>query len=56
MDLPVSETPLYNHTLPQIEQWLKEQGCKQDKKELEHWRLKKQPGKLKFGWTSSKLQ
>lgn len=41
MDLPVPETPLYNHTLPQIEQWLKNQGCKQDEKELEHWQLKK---------------
>ncbi|MEO0967087.1 MAG: DUF3143 domain-containing protein [Cyanobacteria bacterium J06639_18] len=41
MDLPVPETPLYNHTLPQIEQWLTHQGCEQDKKELEHWELKR---------------
>ncbi|MDJ0693151.1 MAG: DUF3143 domain-containing protein [Mastigocoleus sp. MO_167.B18] len=41
MDLPVPETPLYNHTLPQIEQWLKQQGCEQDKTELEHWQLKR---------------
>jgi Protein of unknown function (DUF3143) len=36
--LPV-ETPLYNHTLPQIEQWLKERGCKQDNEQLHCWHL-----------------
>ena len=41
MDLPVPETPLYNHTLPQIEQWLKEQDCEQDERELECWYLKR---------------
>ncbi len=39
MSLPPSQTPLYNHPLPQIEQWLKEQGCEQDNKELHYWRL-----------------
>ncbi|EFA73681.1 conserved hypothetical protein [Raphidiopsis brookii D9] len=36
------ETPLYNHPLPQIEEWLKYQGCQQDETELHCWRLKKQ--------------
>ncbi|EFA69317.1 DUF3143 domain-containing protein [Cylindrospermopsis raciborskii LB2897] len=36
------ETPLYNHPLPQIEEWLKHQGCQQDETELHCWRLKKQ--------------
>ncbi|MHC5818839.1 MAG: DUF3143 domain-containing protein, partial [Nostoc sp.] len=30
MPLLPSDTPLYNHSLPQIEQWLKDQGCQQD--------------------------
>jgi hypothetical protein len=36
--LPV-DTPLYNHTLPQIEQWLRNQGCKQDNQQLHCWHL-----------------
>lgn len=36
-----SETPLYNHPLPQIEQWLKTQGCQQDQKHLHLWRIKR---------------
>ncbi len=39
MSLPPSETPLYNHPLPQIEQWLKQQGCEQDEKQLHCWRI-----------------
>ncbi|MEA5576792.1 DUF3143 domain-containing protein [Anabaena sp. UHCC 0451] len=36
-----ADTPLYNHSLPQIEQWLKDQGCQQDETELHCWRLQK---------------
>ncbi|NET73929.1 MAG: DUF3143 domain-containing protein [Sphaerospermopsis sp. SIO1G2] len=36
-----SNKPLYSHPLPQIEQWLKEQGCQQDDSELHCWRLQK---------------
>ncbi|TAE60704.1 MAG: DUF3143 domain-containing protein [Nostocales cyanobacterium] len=36
-----SHKPLYSHPLPQIEQWLKEQGCQQDENELHCWRLQK---------------
>lgn len=36
-----ANTPLYNHPLPQIEQWLKEQGCQQDETELHCWRLER---------------
>ncbi|TFI55792.1 DUF3143 domain-containing protein [Mastigocladus laminosus UU774] len=39
MSLPPSETPLYNHPLPQIEQWLKQQGCEQDEKQLHCWHI-----------------
>ncbi len=41
MSFPPSDTPLYNHPLPYIEQWLKEQGCQQDEKELHCWRVKR---------------
>ena len=36
-----SETPLYNHPLPQIEQWLENRGCQQDSKLLHLWRIQK---------------
>jgi len=37
--LPPANTPLYNHPLPDIEQWLQAQGCKQDKSDLHCWQL-----------------
>ncbi|MGB3238215.1 MAG: DUF3143 domain-containing protein [Geitlerinemataceae cyanobacterium] len=39
MTLPTADTPLYNHPLPDIEDWLKSKGCQQDLEELSHWRL-----------------
>jgi hypothetical protein len=41
MTLPSADTPLYNHPLPQIEQWLKAQGCQQDRNELHCWRVER---------------
>ncbi len=41
MSLLSSDTPLYNHSLPQIEQWLREQGCQQDDQEPHCWHVKK---------------
>ena len=35
------DTPLYNHTLPQIEQWLKDLGCQQDEGQLHCWRVQR---------------
>jgi hypothetical protein len=43
-----SDTPLYNHPLPQIEQWLKDQGCQQDETELHCWRLQKSSWKAEL--------
>ena len=40
MTLPPSETPLYNHPLPDIEQWLSELGCQQDTENLNCWIVK----------------
>ncbi|HEY9813615.1 MAG TPA: DUF3143 domain-containing protein [Candidatus Sericytochromatia bacterium] len=39
MTLPPADTPLYNHPLPDIEQWLRSQGCEQDRTELHCWRI-----------------
>jgi hypothetical protein len=39
MTLPNSETPLYNHPLPDIEDWLRSHGGEQDNKELHYWRI-----------------
>jgi Protein of unknown function (DUF3143) len=36
-----ADTPLYSHPLPQIEQWLKNQGCQQDETQLHCWRIQK---------------
>jgi hypothetical protein len=37
--LPTEDTPLYNHPLPEIEQWLSSMGCEQDDSELHCWRI-----------------
>ncbi len=39
MALPPAETPLYNHPLPDIEQWLVSKGCQQDRENLHCWRV-----------------
>jgi hypothetical protein len=41
MVMPSADTPLYNHPLPDIEQWLREQGCRQDPEELNAWHIEK---------------
>ena len=41
MDLPSSDTPLYSHPLPKIEQWLQNLGCQQDKQNLHCWYVEK---------------
>lgn len=39
--LPTDDTPLYNHPLPEIEQWLISMGCEQDDSELHCWHINK---------------
>lgn len=39
--LPTDDTPLYNHPLPEIEQWLTSMGCQQDESELHCWHIHK---------------
>lgn len=41
MAIPSADTPLYNHPLPDIESWLREQGCRQDSEQLEQWYVEK---------------
>jgi len=39
--LPDPQTPLYNHPLPQIEQWLVDLGCHQDSAILHLWHIER---------------
>ena len=39
MTLLPTDTPLYNHPLPDIEQWLLSMGCEQDDTQLHCWRI-----------------
>ncbi|MGF1482488.1 MAG: DUF3143 domain-containing protein [Cyanophyceae cyanobacterium] len=39
--LPSADTPLYNHPLPKIEQWLIDQGCEQDPDQPHCWSVKR---------------
>jgi hypothetical protein len=39
MVFPSSDTPLYNHPLPEIEHWLKDLGCQQNKEDLHCWSI-----------------
>jgi hypothetical protein len=39
MTLPSNDTPLYNHALHTLEQWLEQQGCEQDLQVRERWQL-----------------
>lgn len=37
MVLPSPDTRLYNHPLPDIEQWLSDRGCQRDDSDLHRW-------------------
>lgn len=39
MTIPSAETPLYNYPLPEIEQWLRSQGCQQERDNPHCWRV-----------------
>jgi hypothetical protein len=39
--IPSADTPLYNHPLPVIEQWLSELGCEQDSNNLHYWTVQR---------------
>ena len=39
MSLPEADTPLYNHSLPTIEDWLRSKGCDRDTENIHCWFL-----------------
>lgn len=41
MALPSANTPLYNHPLTDIEQWLRDHSCRQDPEALHQWHVEK---------------
>lgn len=53
--LPPANTPLYNHPLSSIEQWLKNLGCQQDQKELHCWYIEKTDWKAEISLENEKL-
>lgn len=42
MTIPSADTPLYNHPLPDIEHWLRDQGCQQDPQQLHQWSIQRE--------------
>ena len=48
MELPSADTPLYNHPLPKIEQWLENLGCEQDRDNLHCWYIQKSDWKAEI--------
>jgi hypothetical protein len=41
MVLPSTDTPLYSHSLPAIEQWLRDQGCEQSSDDPHCWLIER---------------
>jgi hypothetical protein len=39
MSLPAGDVPLYNHSLLDIETWLRKQGCEQDEADRNIWHV-----------------
>ncbi|MFB2921173.1 MULTISPECIES: DUF3143 domain-containing protein [Aerosakkonema] len=48
MTMLPADTPLYNHPLPEIEQWLRDRGCEQDRNELHCWRVERSTWKAEL--------
>ena len=48
MTLPSAKTPLYNHPLNEIEQWLQGQGCEQDRNDLHCWHVERSAWKAEL--------
>jgi len=44
--MPPASTPLYSHPLPEIEAWLRDQGCQRDDDDISQWRFSSS------GWTA----
>lgn len=48
MTLPPTDTPLYNHPLPDIEQWLRSLGCEQSDTYLHCWQVERSSWKAEI--------
>ncbi len=48
MSLPEANTPLYNHSLPTIEDWLRNKGCDRDRDNLHCWYLNRSTWKAEI--------
>jgi Protein of unknown function (DUF3143) len=55
VSLPAADTPLYNHTLPTIEDWLRSKGCNQDRVNLHCWHLAASAWKAEISLESEEL-
>ena len=48
MSLPEADTPLYNHSLPTIEDWLRSKGCDRDRDRIHCWYLNRSTWKAEI--------
>ncbi|MBE9181953.1 DUF3143 domain-containing protein [Oculatella sp. LEGE 06141] len=48
MTLPSADTPLYNHPLPDIEDWLMSQGCQRDAQDVHCWHVRQDSWKAEL--------
>jgi hypothetical protein len=55
MTLPAADTPLYSHPLHQIEQWLSDLGCRQNKEELHSWSVERPQWKAEISLEREEL-
>ncbi|HEY9907167.1 MAG TPA: DUF3143 domain-containing protein [Thermosynechococcaceae cyanobacterium] len=55
MTLPPANTPLYNHPLPEIEEWLSQQGCRQDSDDLHCWQVQRAAWKAELRLETDQL-
>jgi hypothetical protein len=39
--MPPANTPLYSHSLPDVEAWLTQQGCDRDTENISQWRVER---------------
>ncbi|MEN9213735.1 MAG: DUF3143 domain-containing protein [Gloeomargarita sp. DG02_4_bins_56] len=53
---PTPDTPLYNHSLATIEDWLRALGARQDEQELHRWSLQRAAWQAELSLEIEELQ
>jgi Protein of unknown function (DUF3143) len=48
MKIPTADTPLYNHPLPAIEEWLVKLGCQKNPEDIHCWIVEKSTWKAEI--------